>query len=265
MASNNKRIENLDQVLTPRALEVLNKFSYPKNKHLRRSDINAAFVKDALITALRETRGNVSLACNAVQVSRKSFDNYLIGDPIFAELVAEIKEANIDYAEDKLRQNIDRGFETSIIFFLKTQGKRRGYAESSDAVGYDESILSGQIEMSDDQLINEINDLRARLNADDLTVGGFNMDDYEIVEDLDEDDEIIVEDIVLKPLTERDKLKFHRPEPDKNGIIEPEFGVNDPTERLDSMLKSVANPDDFQSLIVQDDEDQSIEEDDQDT
>lgn len=50
-------------------------------------------------------------------------------DKPFAESVDEILEARVDFVEGKLLQLITAGDVASIIFFLKTKGKHRGYAE----------------------------------------------------------------------------------------------------------------------------------------
>ena len=242
------RGQDLREVLSPKALEVLSRFSVPRNRKLRKSDINAAFIKDAFLRALQKTRGNVSAACEAIQVSRRTYDNYLINDPIFSELVAEIREATIDYVEDKLLNNIERGWEASIIFFLKTRGRKRGYSESgSDAQSYEESVLQSQVESSDEAIIQEIQALRERLNVDDLSVGGFNIDDYEIVDDLEEDEELVdYEDIIIKAKsvsTDSDLLRAQR-------VLEESNEVN-----LDDVLDATKPTSSVNDLIIPEEED----------
>lgn len=44
-------------------------------------------------------------------------------------MLEEAEESVIDNAESKLLQHINDGDVTSLIFFLKTRGKKRGYIE----------------------------------------------------------------------------------------------------------------------------------------
>ena len=46
--------------------------------------------------------------------------------------MAEARESALDEAESELMKLIRAGNLTAIIFFLKTQGKSRGYSERSD-------------------------------------------------------------------------------------------------------------------------------------
>ena len=47
-------------------------------------------------------------------------------------MLAAARETAIDHVESKLMGAIDDGNVTAIIFFLKTQGKSRGYTERSE-------------------------------------------------------------------------------------------------------------------------------------
>lgn len=87
--------------------------------------------KERFIIALEKTRGNVSKACKAVNISRASYYKWKNDDPAFKERAEEIYEGEIDVAEDQLRAKMDKGDTTAIIFFLKTKGKARGYTEKA--------------------------------------------------------------------------------------------------------------------------------------
>lgn len=79
------------------------------------------------------TLGNVSKACEKVNIARKTFYDWKKTYQEFAEKVSEIEEKNIDFAETMLLKNIRDGKENSIMFFLKTKGKERGYVEKTES------------------------------------------------------------------------------------------------------------------------------------
>ena len=89
--------------------------------------------KEKLLKALKETQGLIYHACKrAGNISRSTYYRYMREDKEFAQAVEDIKEAQIDYVESELIKNISRGKETSIIFYLKSKAKERGYAEKLD-------------------------------------------------------------------------------------------------------------------------------------
>lgn len=72
---------------------------------------------------------NISVACKKFKITRQTYYNWL-ENPKFKQEIIDIEESLIDYAETKLMQNIKEGKESSIFFFLKTKGKKRGYIET---------------------------------------------------------------------------------------------------------------------------------------
>lgn len=90
---------------------------------------NARKGKAALLKALEQSLGNISSACKKVGVARQTFYNYYDNDEKFRQKVEEINESMLDFAETALMKNIKDGKETSLIFYLKTKGRKRGYVE----------------------------------------------------------------------------------------------------------------------------------------
>ena len=89
--------------------------------------------KEKLLEALKETQGLIYHACKkAGNISRSTYYRYMKEDPEFAKEVEDIKQAQIDYVEGQLIKNISDGKETSIIFYLKSKARDRGYAEKVD-------------------------------------------------------------------------------------------------------------------------------------
>lgn len=73
---------------------------------------------------------NVSATCKACGINRRLYYKWLDEQPDFRDAIEDAREALVDLAETKLQQNIMEGRELSIFFFLKTQGKKRGYVET---------------------------------------------------------------------------------------------------------------------------------------
>jgi hypothetical protein len=48
-------------------------------------------------------------------------------DVLFSIMIQEVNEKTIDYVENKLIQEINKGNLNAIQFYLKTKGKNRGY------------------------------------------------------------------------------------------------------------------------------------------
>ena len=72
---------------------------------------------------------NISEACRAAEINRTTFYTWQETDPDFKAAIEEAKEKLLDFAESKLVEQIQTGITPALIFFLKTQGKQRGYTE----------------------------------------------------------------------------------------------------------------------------------------
>lgn len=88
--------------------------------------------KEKFLEVFAAKLGNVSNACEAASVSRKTFYNWKNDDEEFAQNVNEIEEGLIDFAESKLFENIKGNKTNEILFYLKTKGKSRGYVERQE-------------------------------------------------------------------------------------------------------------------------------------
>ena len=106
--------------------------------------------KEKLLKALQETQGLIYHACKkAGNISRSTYYRYMREDEEFAQAVEDIKEAQIDYVEGQLIKNISDGRETSIIFYLKSKTRDRGYAEKLDITSGGKSLTELKIEVID--------------------------------------------------------------------------------------------------------------------
>lgn len=75
---------------------------------------------------------NITAACAALNITRQTFYTRKAKSKKLQELVEEADESLLDFAESKLVEHINNGDITSLIFFLKTKGKKRGYVERTE-------------------------------------------------------------------------------------------------------------------------------------
>lgn len=99
---------------------------------IKKEQARVTRTKRDLLEALRKSLGNVTNACQAVGVDRTVFYRYLKEDEEFSASVNEVNDVALDFVESKLMQQINQGNTACIIFYLKTQGKKRGYIERSE-------------------------------------------------------------------------------------------------------------------------------------
>lgn len=114
-------------------IENRNKMLQSKKKEQKRTEIT----KDVLLQHMEQNMGNVTLACHFGKCSRATFYRYYNNDDAFKLAVNDIKEIAIDICESELWKLIKDGNVPSILFFLKTQGKSRGYVERQELTGQD--------------------------------------------------------------------------------------------------------------------------------
>jgi hypothetical protein len=88
--------------------------------------------KERFLEILAKQAGNVSRACKAMKVNRRTYYNWMENEEAFRFVVEEIQESLIDDAESQLQKLIGEGNPISILFFLKTKAKSRGYVERQE-------------------------------------------------------------------------------------------------------------------------------------
>lgn len=86
--------------------------------------------KDRYLKALAETRGIVTNASLATNISRNQHYEWLKEDAEYKKRVDDIDDMSIDFAETCLHKHMagDNGT-SATIFFLKCKAKKRGYRE----------------------------------------------------------------------------------------------------------------------------------------
>ena len=88
--------------------------------------------KKIFLETLKNKLGNITKACQAANIGRQTYYDWIDSDKDFEQQCLFAKESLLDLAEHKLLQKIDTEDTTSIIFFLKTKGKKRGYVEKQE-------------------------------------------------------------------------------------------------------------------------------------
>jgi len=93
---------------------------------------DTSVIEKAIVKAF----GNLSAASISLGVERPTLYKWIEQDGL-EQAVIEGRNSRLDFVEGKLDQKIDGGDITAIIFFLKTQGKSRGYVERQEITGAD--------------------------------------------------------------------------------------------------------------------------------
>lgn len=107
----------------------MNKSEHPIKK---KDQIRTAEAKARMLEALRATLGIVTPALEKAEVARGTFYNWMKNDPEFAEACKVAEEIALDFAESKLHKLIRDENPSSVFFYLKTKGKKRGYIERQE-------------------------------------------------------------------------------------------------------------------------------------
>lgn len=116
-------------------------------------------LKKEIVRALEKSLGIVTTACKTVGIARSTFYDWYNNDLNFAAQVNDMKAVALDFAESKLFEQINDNNSTSTIFYLKTQGKSRGYIERQEYVNRVD--LENQLqELSDEELHERLKELR---------------------------------------------------------------------------------------------------------
>lgn len=85
--------------------------------------------KADMLAALTRSLGIVTAAAREVGIDRRTHTNWVNNDPEYAAAVADIQEQALDHVEHALFKKVKDLDTASIIFYLKTKGKARGYVE----------------------------------------------------------------------------------------------------------------------------------------
>lgn len=97
---------------------------------------------------LEENKGNVAAVARRLGVSRAAIYNRINKSPTLQQVLSDAREAMLDNAESMLYKKVLEGSTPELLFFLKTQGRNRGYVERQEI----DHRLKNVSELSDDEL-----------------------------------------------------------------------------------------------------------------
>lgn len=93
--------------------------------------------------------GNIAAIARHLGVSRGTIHNRMAESATLKTAIVDAREAMIDNAESVLYDQALKGNTTALIFFLKTQGRGRGYVERQEITGADGGAIGITITYED--------------------------------------------------------------------------------------------------------------------
>jgi hypothetical protein len=118
----------------------------------RKPQLDPELVAARLVTA----RGNLAAVARHFKVSRASVFELVEKRPALQQILRDAREGMLDDAEASLQAAVLNGESWAVCFFLKTQGKARGYIERQEIdqtnrtrLVIEEEIIDGDRDPSD--------------------------------------------------------------------------------------------------------------------
>lgn len=109
--------------------------------------------KRKLISALKGSMGNISMAARNLGMARSYISQVVNSDPELLQIALDARESMVDNAESALALAVNRGEAWAVCFLLKTQGKGRGYVERLETKTESKVTVSMRAEeLTDDDL-----------------------------------------------------------------------------------------------------------------
>lgn len=89
---------------------------------------------DDVLPLVEPNKGNVAAIARKLGVNRSTIWNRCNESPTLMQALTDAREAMLDNAESVLYKKVLEGSTPELIFFLKTQGRSRGYFEKQENV-----------------------------------------------------------------------------------------------------------------------------------
>jgi predicted transcriptional regulator len=117
---------------------------------------------ETIKNTISQAMGNLTIVAKSLGVSRTAVFNW-VQEYELKGIVEEARENRLDFVESALDNLIKKGDTAAIIFFLKTQGRSRGYSEKVDVehTGKDGGAIQFDVkQMTTDELRKIISSAR---------------------------------------------------------------------------------------------------------
>lgn len=95
--------------------------------------------------------GNIAAIARHFKVTRQTIYNRIKESVTLQDAIQDAREATLDDAESELNKQWKSGNTTALIFFLKTQGKSRGYTERQELTGAEGKELQGIVYITENR------------------------------------------------------------------------------------------------------------------
>lgn len=130
------------------------------------------YTVEQIAHALRQAGGMRAHAAKLLRCSPSTVTNYVERHPELEIVEDDIKNATLDLAESQLIRKIRAGEAWAICFYLKTQGKKRGYIERTEITGKDGGPVEHNLRLPSDERQSKIKTIGARLGHFTVIEGG---------------------------------------------------------------------------------------------
>jgi len=131
-------------------------------KPLRRPDLKAKEIAETI----EKNKGNISACARQLGLGRYSLYIRIRQEPTLKKALEQSRETMLDMAESVLYSKVLQGSTPELIFFLKTQGRNRGYVERQEITGRDgEAIKVDTHDDAAERLNSRIDSIAAAIEA----------------------------------------------------------------------------------------------------
>lgn len=89
---------------------------------------------EAILEAIKKCRGNLSRAADRLGICRQTLDSRRKSEAVIQSTLDTCRERFLDETEDVFQNKVLAGDTVSMLFALKTIGKKRGYDQDRDVI-----------------------------------------------------------------------------------------------------------------------------------